>query len=142
MEFNGAVLVDNKKIRNACDSYRTWCNDYNKDIVPVARKVAEKYKTLSWWTTMFDSRWDSEFYKVMKHVHKLNDFRKSHLECLYMVELIGHSLYDKYADIEDYLSPSNSRMCSNLQSMIKCGEPVYLTPEQCKFVNMFYKENE
>ena len=29
MEFNGAVLVDNKKIRNACDNYRAWCNNYN-----------------------------------------------------------------------------------------------------------------
>lgn len=142
MEFNGAVLVDNKKIKSACDSYRTWCNNYNKDIVPVARKVAEKYETLSWWTTMFDSKWDSEFYKVMKHVYKINDFRKSHLSALKEAGLIDYLLYDKYADIEDYLNPSNSSMCSNLQSMIKCGEPAYLTPEQCKFVNMFYKEEE
>lgn len=142
MEFNGAVLVDNNRIKNACDNYRTWCNNYNKDIVPVARKVTEKYNTLPWWTTMFDSKWDSEFYKVMKHNYKINDFGKSHLSALNEAGLIDCTLYDKYTDIEDYLNPSNSRMCSNLQSMIKCGEPVYLNPEQCKFVNMFYKEDE
>ena len=142
MEFNGAVLVDNNKIKNACDNYRAWCNSWNNDILPVARKVTAKYEKLSWWTTMFDSRWDSEFYKVMKHVYKVNTFRKSILCSLNETGLINNSLYDKYVDIEEYLIPSNSRMCSSLQSMIKCGEPVYLTPEQCVFVNKFYKEDK
>ena len=129
--FNGAVMVDNEKIRSALQ-WNKICHNYNNKRLRELKRIAANHtksmgKFKRWW-------YKSEAYEdldfgifVNKYVHMFDGFEdgyfKAGLICRSEYRILNHHSY------------SRGDIYHDLLAMIDCGKPVWLSPEQAKFVN-------
>ena len=141
MDFNGAVLVYNKRIQNACDNYKVMDKERDKFIKSVTDTLTQEFEGLSWWQKFCyndDPLWGLEKFRyVLKKKYKvrvISNWHKYDLDSLYQGHVISQEDYDKY----DFGYHHGTSI--DLMTLIRCGEPVYLNPQQARFVNRFYEE--
>lgn len=140
MEFNGAVLVCNKKIKNACENYNQIEEDCYSILNPLIKGLKEEYRNLCWLKRLLH---DNSLFGLWDYQYALRVCHKAKVECKWdRVEenLLSGGLITKetYREFGKYFN--NYDYTNDLSEMIKCGEPVYLNPQQASFVNKFYKE--
>lgn len=143
MSFSGAVLVDNKRIQNACDNYKVVSEERNEYVNKFIDILTQEFEGLSWWQKFCyndDPLWGLEkFQYVLKKKYKVfygGRYSKHNLDGLYKGLVISEEVYDKY----NFGYHHDKRY--DLMTMIRCGEPVYLNPSQAEFVNRFYNEEK
>lgn len=142
MEFNGAVLVSNRKIENALNNYLSLKSEYEKEIKRCEDKLASQIGDLSWWDNFMYKDGDKDWFKVYERKYKgkyLRFWRNTWLENFRSVGLVTMETYKVYEYIDDNL-PYYGKYASELKSLVQAGEPVYLNPSQASFVNKFYVE--
>ncbi len=140
--FEGAVLVNNDKIRNALGWYRLVFNLNNK----FKREVEAEAKEIGKNFTKWQKFWHAPEYRYHSDIH-MDLFRSKYTKGFCAMEwgyhragIIGKRAYDL---LMDHRQEKHDNTYSNLLAMVYCGEPVYLNPVQAVFVNKWgYKENK
>lgn len=140
MEFTGAVLVCNKKITNAIENYREIEKEWDDIWIPIVKGLIDEYKELSWWKKFWHDGsafgvYDYQYVMCIKYGAKVNGKFDSVEKNLLNAGLITQEIYGIF---ETYFNSYDHS--DTLEVLVKCGEPVYLNPQQASFVNKFYKE--
>lgn len=144
MEFNGAVLVDKKKIRSAIDNYTTLKLDYLDVKKRCQDKLASEINTLSRWelfkcnSDFYD--WTKVYYTKYGHLFVLasTEFRGSWLYRFYRINLLSSVTLHKYRLVEEYHEHfTKCNIVKTLGTFVLVGEDIYLNEEQARFVGHF-----
>lgn len=135
MKFNGAVLVENKRINNAYNNY-SKINEHHKEVLEAAKeKAIAEVDTWSgfakWWYK------DETPFDMWVKRYRLSFFCSS-VHTLYHKEFMSEDTYN-WCDRSAWGLKSDM---NDLYAFVSCGEPVYLNPHQARLVNEFYKEEE
>ncbi len=143
MEFNGAVLVANKKIENALSNYTSLKREYEKEIKRCKDKLASQIDDLSWWDNFMCEEGDKDWFKVYKRKYKgwVSKYYKAWLFRFKGIGLVTEEFHAKHEDM-DLNHYYYEKEVYTLRSLSRAGEPVYLNPEQASFVNRFYTEDK
>ena len=143
MNFDGAVLVDNKRIQNACDNYKVMDKERDSYINNYITTLTKEFEDLSWWQKFWYEDcpvWGLEkFQYVLKKKYGVgyrSNWTKDTLRGLYQGGVISEEDYDKL-NFGYY-----HNIMVDLMTMVRCGEPVYLNPQQARFVNKFYEDEK
>lgn len=146
MEFNGSVLVDNKKIQSAIENYLEVKTEYLAEEKRCQEVLAAQIDTLSWWEKFwladYDD-WGKVYHTKYDHLFVIRDHKYygSWLYRFYKIGLLSKDTLDKYRSVEEYDSHWSKRnLAGTLETFISAGEPVYLNEEQAKFVVDFCVE--
>lgn len=139
MEFNGAVLVSNRKIENALSNYTSLKREYEKEIKRCEDKLASQIGDLSWWDNFMCKDGDDDWFKVYKRKYKgwVSTYHKAWLYHFKEIGLVTESFHSKYEDI-DLNHYYYEKEVYTLRVLSRGGEPVYLNPAQASFVNGFF----
>ena len=129
--FNGAVLVSNKKIINALYWNKTYFNYNNKrmrDLKELAKEHVKHWGKLKRWFNKNNHYDDQDFgIFVSNYINMFDGFEDGYLKagliCKKEHKILYHHSYSRMDCYHDLLA------------MVECGEPVYLNPTQAKFVN-------
>tara|TARA_R110000744_G_scaffold279551_3_gene391757 strand:- start:858 stop:1289 length:432 start_codon:yes stop_codon:yes gene_type:complete len=129
--FNGAVMVDSKKIRDALYWNKTYYNYNNKrmrELKKLAKEHVKSWSRLKRWFNN-DGYYDDLDFSIFvgKYVNMFDSLEDGYLSAGLICEKEHKVLrYHSYSCMGTY---------HDLLSMINCGEPVYLNPEQARLVN-------
>lgn len=130
-EFNGAVLVDNKKIEQALYWYKLYFNANNKrerDLKAKAKLHVKDYSTIKKWYYS-NSGYDDKALGVFacKYINMFDWFCDGYLRagliCKAEYKILMSHNYDRDSLFDD------------IKAMVSCGAPVYLSPVQARFIN-------
>ena len=143
MNFDGAVLVDNRRIQNACDNYKVMSRERAEFINKFITILTQEFEGLSWWQKFCYN--DDPIYGLEKFRYVLkkkygvdyySNWYEHDLIGLYKGGVISQEDYDKL-NFGYY-----HNIMVDLMTMVRCGEPVYLNPQQARFVNKFYEDEK
>lgn len=147
MEFNGAVLVDNKKIQSAVENYTKLRLDYLDEEKRCQDELASEINTLSRWelfkcnSDFYD--WAKVYYTKYKplSVSVSPELQGSWLYRFYKIGLLSKDALDKYRLVEEYANDyTKCRIVKTLGMFTLVGEPIYLNEEQARFVGYFCEQ--
>lgn len=143
-EFNGAVLVDKKKIQSAIENYTSLRLGYLEEEKRCQDKLAGEVGTLTWWERFTSSDGDYDWYKVFYtryanlFVIKDPKYYYSWLYKFYKVGLLTKETLDKYHLVEEYHNHCTKRnIVATLGVFTLVGDSIYLNEEQARFVAYF-----
>lgn len=144
MEFNGAVLVDKKKIQSAIENYINLRLGYLEEEKRCQDKLAEGVGTLTWWERFNYTEGNPDWYKVFRNRYEISISREDHkyigswLYKFYKVGLLAKETLDKYHLVEEYHNHYTKRnIVATLGVFTLVGNSIYLNEEQARFVAHF-----
>ena len=135
MEFNGAALVANKKIKTALNVYYMYKSSNDRRV----RLLKQQARQLV-----------DNMHPIKKWLYENNNYKEDMLIGIFISKYMG--MFDGFADgflkagiicRKEYKAISYSvppSFADELSSLVACGEPVYLNPKQASFVNLWSKK--
>lgn len=148
MEFNGAVLVDNKKIQSAIENYLEVKTEYLAEEKRCQEVLAAQIDTLSRWEKFWICKdykdWAKVYHTKYANLFVIKDlkYHGSWLYRFYKIGLLSKHTLDKCRLVGEYDSLwGKGNLAGTLKTFISAGEPAYLNEEQAEFVVDFCVED-
>ena len=138
MNFEGAVLVKNEKLREFLTVWDETQSQYDKALEKADSWAKEEFSKLNrlqkWWYS-----YKGGSYQELLTMYRFKGNHSGMFTSLCSVLILLDFLPSKRRWIKLFWSNHHTEQIRNLE---KCGEPVYLSSEQANLVNWFLEMKE